>query len=198
MNKTRLEAFSDGVFAIAITLLVLNISVESVTKPHLAEGLKELLPKIFTYIMSFLLIGLYWIGHHFYSDRIKQVDGTFVLLNILFLLLISFLPFPTSLIGKYPLEALPLTLYGSTLLVTNIISFIMVTYLKNHPHLTHESFHDEFYRQQLPLFFWINLFYVIGIACAFVYPQASYIVYMLMLFFGIKMYVKRMNTMVKG
>ena len=110
MNKSRLEAFSDGVFAIAITILVLNITIQDVSYADLPAALLGLVPKITSYVMSFILIGLYWIGHHFYFERIKQVDGNFVLMNIVLLMLISFMPFPTFLLGKYPLGPLQLTL----------------------------------------------------------------------------------------
>src|SRR5689334_5330888 len=138
MNKSRLETFSDGVFAIVITLLVLNISLPEVDKEHLPQALLQIMPKLFSYLISFCLIGLYWLGHHFYFERIKKVDGTFLWMNMVLLLFISVLPFPTSLLGKYPFESITLIIYGANLLAVNIISFIMLRYIYSHPHLANE------------------------------------------------------------
>jgi len=197
MNKARLEAFSDGVFAIAITILVLNITIEDVPEEGLQGALTALLPKIFSYVMSFMLIGLYWLGHHFYFERIRQVDGNFVLMNIVLLMLISFMPFPTYLLGKYPHGSLPLTLYGSTLIATNVMSFVMIVYINRNRHLANEHFKDEFAKLQVPLFLSINLIYAAGIFCAFSFPRFSYTLYLVVLVFGLVGYVKRMNADVK-
>jgi uncharacterized membrane protein len=193
MNKSRLEAFSDGVFSIAITLLVFNITIPTCDYAHLPQALMDMLPKILSYVMTFTLIGLYWIGHHFYFDRIKFVDGNFVWMNMLLLLFICFMPFPTGLLGKYPYQVIPLVLYGINLIAANVHSFFMLMYLYKHKHLTNEHFKDEFYKMQLPLFFWINLTYTIAIVFAFFYPVVSYILYLATLGFAIKIYVKRMN-----
>jgi len=194
MNKSRLEAFSDGVFSIAITLLVFNITIPDCDYAHLPECLIKMLPKILSYVMTFTLIGLYWVGHHFYFDRIKKVDGNFVWMNMILLLFICLMPFPTGLLGKFPYGAIPLTLYGLNLIATNIHSFLMLKYLYKHKYLTNEHFKDEFYKLQLPLFFWINMTYIAGIVLAFFAPVASYILYVITLVAAVKIYVKRMNV----
>lgn len=197
MNKTRLETFSDGVFAIVITLLVLNITIPDVSYADLPKALLELLPKILSYVMSFVLIGLYWIGHHFYFDRIKQVDGTFVWLNMLLLLSISVMPFPTYLLGKFPYQQLPLMLYGCNLLATNIISFLMLTYIYKNRHLANDLFKNEFYHTQLPFFIGVNSAYLIAIACSWSVPIVSYIIYLINIVVGVRSYIKRMNQMIE-
>jgi uncharacterized membrane protein len=197
MNKSRLEAFSDGVFSIAITLLVFNITIPDCDYAHLSENLMKMLPKILSYVMTFTLIGLYWIGHHFYFDRIKMVDGNFVWMNMILLLFICFMPFPTGLLGKFPYGAIPLTLYGLNLIATNIHSFLMLKYLYKHRHLTNDHFKEEFYQTQLPLFFWINVTYITAIVLAFYYPVVSYILYLVTLGVAVKVYVKRMNLAVR-
>jgi uncharacterized membrane protein len=193
MNKTRLEAFSDGVFAIAITLLVFNITIPDCDYAHLGETLIKILPKILSYVMTFTLIGLYWIGHHFYFDRIKSVDGNFVWMNMLLLLLICIMPFPTGLLGKFPTGEIPLVLYGANLIATNVWSFIMLKYIYKNKQLANENFKDEFYQKQLPLFGIINFTYIVAIVFAFIYPPVSYGLYILTLAFAIKSFVKRMN-----
>ncbi len=103
----RIEAFSDGVIAIAITLLVLEIKV-----PHLKEGAegnlwKELLqlwPSYGGYLTSFLVIGIIWINHHQMYKLIQRTNHAFLALNVLFLMVISFLPFPTGVLSEYMRE----------------------------------------------------------------------------------------------
>ena len=198
MNKNRLETFSDGVFAIVITLLILNIPIPDVAHEALGKALLAIWPKIISYIMSFFLIGLYWIGHHLYFDKINRIDGNFLFLNLILLLLISFLPFPTSLLGKYPDQQLPLILYGSNLVLTNLVSFLMLTYVYRHPHLTNDAFKHEFTKenfkkQQIPLFAAFNLIFVVAILVSSIMPHLSYILYISCLISGLLVYIKRMN-----
>lgn len=105
-STQRVEAFSDGVFAIAITLLVLEIRVpegiEGVEPAvNLGAALLRLWPSYFGYVFSFVMIGIYWADHHYIFNLYKRTDHIFVLLNILFLMCISFLPFPTAVLAKY-------------------------------------------------------------------------------------------------
>ena len=193
MTKYRLEAFSDGVFAIVITLLVLNINIPDVDYQHLPEALLQLVPKLISYVLSFALIGLYWLGHHYYFDKIKQIDGSFLWMNISFLLFISILPFPTMLLGKFPYGELSLTIYGVNLLAVNLISFRMVHYVHTHKHLANEKFDLIFYKQNVPMFLIINVAYVFAIGFAFIYPKLSYSIFLLQIVLGVKLYIKRIN-----
>jgi uncharacterized membrane protein len=119
----RLEAFSDGVFAIAITLLILDIKV-----PHL-QGSADLLvsllhlwPSYFAYLLSFVIIGIYCSNHHYVFKLYQKTNHSLNLLNLLFLLFIAFLPFPTAVLGEYMLDeanqTTAVTFYASSLLLT--------------------------------------------------------------------------------
>ena len=108
LTTQRIEAFSDGVFAIAITLLVLEIRVPHVldagagAEPtSLAAALLDLWPSYFGYVFSFVTIGIYWANHHHIFSLYQRTDHYFVLLNVLFLLFISFVPFPTAVLAEY-------------------------------------------------------------------------------------------------
>lgn len=104
-DTTRVEAFSDGVFAIAITLLVLEIRVpppEATAQGRtLLSALRQLWPSYVGYVLSFLTIGIMWANHHSIFRYVRRADRYFVLINVLFLMCISFLPFPTALLAKY-------------------------------------------------------------------------------------------------
>jgi len=99
MNTGRSEAFSDGVFAIAATLLVLNLHV-SASAPHLGHALLELWPSMVAYLTSFLLIGLIWANHHSMFVHFARVDRTLQFLNVLLLADVAFLPFPTDVLAQ--------------------------------------------------------------------------------------------------
>jgi uncharacterized membrane protein len=104
-ETARLEAFSDGVFAIAITLLVLEIQVPSPTQTHhgrdLLPALLRLWPSYLGYLISFVTLGIMWANHHSIFVLISRTDRYFLLINVLFLMWIAFLPFPTALLAEY-------------------------------------------------------------------------------------------------
>ncbi len=104
LTTQRLEAFSDGVFSIAITLLVLELAIpesRSAAPPPLADALRGLWPSYMAYLMSFVIVGIYWANHHYIFRFYKHTNHTFNLLNLAFLLSISFLPFPTAVLSRY-------------------------------------------------------------------------------------------------
>jgi uncharacterized membrane protein len=101
MTKTRVEAFSDGVFAIAITLLVLEIKVPHIGTHSLWHDLGELWPSFVAYAVSFLTIGIIWVNHHAQYDRIVRMDRRMLFVNLFLLLWVSFIPFPTALVAEH-------------------------------------------------------------------------------------------------
>jgi uncharacterized membrane protein len=102
-NETqRIEAFSDGVFAIAITLLIIEIGVPRLTGDEsLADALGDLWPSYGAYVLSFVMIGIYWANHHSLFRLFVRTDHFFLMLNVFFLMAIAFLPFPTAVLGEY-------------------------------------------------------------------------------------------------
>ncbi|MFM7584187.1 MAG: TMEM175 family protein, partial [Caldilinea sp.] len=138
----RLEAFSDGVLAIAITLLVLEIQM-----PHLnATGdareafaaLIALGPKFLGYLLSFLFIAVFWVNHHRFFQLIKHVDAGLLWLNVLLLLALSFIPFPTGMIGEYPSNATGLALFALVLMAAGLVFNLMWRHA-DAQHLYHEE-----------------------------------------------------------
>ena len=118
MNKARLEAFSDGVFGFAITLLVLGVEVPSlrtVTDAELRVALLQALSQLVPYVTSFATIGIIWLNHHAMFDSVERVEHRTLMLNLLLLLVVTFIPYPTAVLSRY--GALPSStfLYGCTL-----------------------------------------------------------------------------------
>ena len=102
MTTTRLEAFSDGVFAIAITLLVIELRPPEVERgSELAGALWDLWPGYFAYLVSFVTIGVMWLNHHRIFTQVRAVDGPLLLLNLHLLLWVALIPFPTAVVADY-------------------------------------------------------------------------------------------------
>jgi uncharacterized membrane protein len=177
MEKSRLEAFSDGVFAIVITLLILDIRFPEVEYGQFWTTLISVLPRILAYVMSFIIIGLYWVTHHNSMHAMKKTDRGFLWLNILLLLCVSFIPFPTSLLGRYPFQAGPIIIYGATLITCNVVGYIMLLYVYYHPHLAITEFGKKYMRRHTPNYIIVNALYLCAILLAHTLPLLSYLIY---------------------
>jgi uncharacterized membrane protein len=181
MHKNRLETFTDGVFAIVITLLILDIHFPDDSYEHLIHAFIATIPKMLAYVSSFFVIGLYWTAHHQWFEKVAKVNRTFLWLNIVFLMFISFLPFPTSLLGLYPFEPLPIIVYGVNLMIVNLMGFIMLWYLHRTPELAAPSFTEENFKTKIPAYLTVNSSYAIAIAFAHLAPSISYAIYFIVL-----------------
>lgn len=181
MNKQRLEAFSDGVFAIVITLLILDIRIPVVPPSELGPALVRILPQVLTYILSFFIVGLYWHMHHQVATQVKLIDGAFIWLNLVWLLSVSMLPFPTALLGRYPLQPIPLTVYGINLILVNVTGFVILAYLQKHPGLRFIPMSRTELRATAPIYVIVNTLYVLAIGAAWFFPWLSYGIYIFVL-----------------
>ena len=123
MPKGRLEAFSDGVIAIIITIMVLEMKV-----PHGADlaAIAPLWPVFVSYVLSFVIVGIYWNNHHHLLHAVKHVAGTVLWSNLHLLFWLSLLPFTTGFMGENHFAPLPVALYGVDLLMCAVAYFILV------------------------------------------------------------------------
>jgi uncharacterized membrane protein len=122
MNKNRLEAFSDGVLAIIITIMVLELKV-----PHSVEfsALKGLLPVFLSYVLSFIYVGIYWNNHHHMLHSAKEVSGGILWANLHLLFWLSLFPFATAWAGENHLASVPTAVYGFVLMMAALAYFIL-------------------------------------------------------------------------
>src|SRR5678815_306190 len=122
MEKNRLEAFSDGVLAIIITIMVLELKV-----PHGVEleALKPILPVFLSYVLSFLYIGIYWNNHHHMFHATKHVSGGILWANLHLLFWLSLFPFSTAWMGENHLAPIPTAAYGVVLLMAAIAYYVL-------------------------------------------------------------------------
>jgi TMEM175 potassium channel family protein len=128
----RVIFFSDAVFAIAITLMVIELRVpESLTGAQLADALSDLTPRYISFLISFGVIGVFWIAHLRMFRFIEGWDHGLLLLNLLFLLTIAFLPFPTSLIGRFEETQIATTVYSASVLGCSVSAALLWWYVSS-------------------------------------------------------------------
>lgn len=181
-DTNRLEAFSDGVFAVAITLLVLDIKFS----PLDAEKLKDDVamwseigsqwPALFAFITSFCTIGVMWLNHHRVFKHIKHSDTTLVFINLLLLMIIVFIPVPTNLLAEYinhPEYHTAAILYGITFLAMASCFSLLWRYASHHGRLLGKDVDTHGVNWISRQYAFGPLLYVISIVLALVYPPVS-------------------------
>jgi uncharacterized membrane protein len=184
LNKNRIEAFSDGVFAIVITIMVFEIKIPHVPVSELNEALVGVLPKILAFVLSFVIIGVYWVSHHNMLHFLENVDRVALWLNNLVLLTVAIIPFPTALLGEYPHVSTPIIFYGLTLASVNLSGAIFWSYTTKNKRLTKINLNSDFAKRvkvvhSLPIFF-----YLFACAISFYSTDISYLIFILVpLFF---------------
>ncbi len=177
MSKGRIEAFSDGVFAIVITLLVLELQVPHVPVAELPHALLEMWSEILTYILTFVIVGVYWVAHHSVFHYVTHSDRTLLWINNFFLLAVAFLPFPTSLLSNYPTQEIAIAVYGLTLILANTFATAIWVYVSHEHRLVPKTLPDSFIHFARWSTFGPALFYLLAIVVSFLNPLLSYIIF---------------------
>lgn len=146
MSLNRFEAFSDGVFAIAVTLLVLEIKAPDLTHATSSEAVTKLLqifPHVLSYVTSFIVIGVIWINHHTLFHFLKRVDRTVLVINLLLLICVAFIPYPTALIGEFRASLPVVIFYGLSLAVTGFVYNALWFYVVHRYILSEQLIHQK-------------------------------------------------------
>jgi TMEM175 potassium channel family protein len=177
-DPARVLALSDGVFAIIITLLVLEIHVPELTQGHtLNQALAEIWPSFVAFVISFILAGMYWVAHRDLFALIRRTDRGLVWLNILYLLPLCLLPFGAGLIGRYDREPVALRIYGLLLVVIAVMRVIIWLYATNRPHLLWQRPDTNQRRAGLVLNLYPGLIYLLAFLVARTAPGISLLIY---------------------
>ena len=135
-NPDRLLTFTDGVFAIIITILVLELKVPDLgAGKSLREALTDVRPTFVAFIISFLLVGMYWVWHRSAFAQVRYVDLNTVWLNLLFLLSVAMIPFGAAMLGEYEGDVTALHFYGLVLITATLLRTVLELYLHRHPGL---------------------------------------------------------------
>ena len=181
-DDRRITTLADGVFAIVMTLLVLGIDVPEVAEEEIAEPLVgevlRLWPLIAAYVVSFLYLGIYWIGHHTQFHYMRAVNTTALWLNIVFFMFVCLIPFTTRLVGDYDRQEIALTLYGANLTAISLAALAHWRYAGSAGLLEAEAGNAEMRKATRRLLIGVALF-GIAIALAFVDPRWSLTVFMI-------------------
>ncbi|MCK6576852.1 MAG: DUF1211 domain-containing protein [Anaerolineae bacterium] len=143
ITTARIETLADGVFAIVMTLLVFDIRVpgaDAVAAQGLASALTSVIPNLLSYILSFLILGVLWVGHHNQFFYIKRADRTLLWINIIFLMAIALLPFSAGLLARYGREdRLALIAYDVNLIIGGVLLFFHWWYATRDNHLLNQE-----------------------------------------------------------
>ena len=183
LGTDRLVAFSDGVLAIAATLLVLDIAVQP---PATLQQVLDAWPSYLAYVVSFLTIGGTWLAHTALTDRLTRSDPIFLQINLVLLLVVAFLPFPTKLVAEalhdVGAERVAVTLYGLTLLAIRLLGSALNAYARREHMFSQREDGEEVYarRRLLP----VVIGYVIAILIGLAVPKVA-----VALYFGIAVYL---------
>lgn len=167
MTTSRLEAFSDGVFAIIITIMVLELKVP---EGHYFSDLQPLIPKFLSYLLSFIYLGIYWNNHHHIFQAIEKVNGGVLWANLGLLFILSLIPFTTAWMGENHFEQETVFLYGLNLLLSALMFFIL-----ENASLKHEGESSKIHAalgNRTKEYFSIFI-YLLSEICAFYYPLLS-------------------------
>lgn len=181
-TKSRVEAFSDGIFAIIVTLLILELRV-----PHIEDrasdkalfmALLGIMPKFLSWIISFITICIIWKNHHRLFEMLKGMNNIVFWLNVLILLCVCFVPFPTALVGDYPNNPLAAAFFGVVMACSGISFILTRIYTYKHKYLLKEKLPLATYKRGIIMAFFAGpVSYLAGAALAWVHTYLSFAVY---------------------
>ncbi len=170
-NKDRLVFFCDAIFAIAITILILQIDVPEVINSETpAATLVELWPSFMSYAISFFVIGRFWISHLNLYTYVKRVDMKLIVNNLVFMAFIVFLPFPTAFYGTHSENLFTLSFYIFAIVATSIASGVMWHYVYRHPELLKDNVHAKTLRRKAWHGILIPAEFLIALAIIWIFP----------------------------
>lgn len=178
LGINRLEAFSDGVFAVAITLLIFEVRIpELLPQSSLWLALAHITPQLLTYVMSFALVGIFWVGHQLMFRYIVRADRILLSLNLLLLMFISAIPFSAAAIGNFPEHRGIVAMYGALLTLAGISFLAVWLYASLWGNLVDERTPRRLRKIGTSVIALAPCLYLLGIVLVFVDPLISKIVY---------------------
>jgi uncharacterized membrane protein len=186
----RVLTFNDGLYAIAMTLLIVSIAVPTISDTDsvsdLADALNDLAPNFISFFISFVVIGRYWMAHHLFVSLLEAMDQPFIFLNLIYLAFIAFLPFPTALLGEYFENPLSVAIYATNV---GIVSAMEVALFRRayRADLLRVRLTPEVYRFGVISSLSPVLFFALSIPVAFISTTLAVAMWFLAVPFGIAM-----------
>ena len=176
-QTARIEALTDGVYAIIMTLLAFDIRLPEVDVGSIPQALASLGPTLITYVISFALLGVYWTGHRNQFNYIERIDQTLRWISIFFLGVSALIPFTAEMLSRYPLSPLPIMLYGLNLIVIGLLLFWHWSYATGRGELVADDLAKEVVRIGKERSLFAVACYIAAIVLAFVLPVLSLVIY---------------------
>ena len=189
-TPNRLEALTDGIFAIVMTLLVLDLSItgisQSSVQTELPRRLLESWPEFLSYVMSFIILGMIWISHHRMFHYIKRANPMLMWINILFLMFVALVPFSTRLIGDYLWTQVPFVIYGINMSLIFVVRLALWNFASGKFRLVDSSINPSVIKR-LKLFIGIVplIMFLLLIGVSFINIIAGYVILWLLLPYGV-------------
>ncbi len=182
LSKNRIEALSDAIFAFAMTLLVLDVKIPKLPEAAVQAGqllptLLALWPKFLSYVMSFVVLGVYWVAHHGYAHFLKRTDRWMLWLNLLFLMFIVLVPFSTDLLGDYPKERVAVMIYGANFVALGLAFYLQWRYATTGHRLVGRDLEPEVIRRGRRRMLGAAAVYCCAALLALANPMLSIIMY---------------------
>ena len=169
LATNRLEALVDGVFAVVMTLLVLDIKVPHPANPAgLVQALSQLRLTLLSYALSFVIAGVYWVGHHNQFAYIRRTDRPLLWINILFLMCVAFIPFSAALLARYPEQRVAVIVYGANLIVVGLVLYLHWWYATRNHRLVDADLDPHVVRLATTRILMAPVIYVLAIGVSFV------------------------------
>ncbi len=135
-SKNRLEALTDGIFAVAMTLIIVGIfpdALQTVSAGSAAGIIARVAPDFYHYVVAFLILAGFWIGHHMQTRYLRAIDRTFLWINIFVLMFVALVPFTSSIAGDYPYDPLAAVLFEGNVLIVGLLLIVSGRYIRTHP-----------------------------------------------------------------
>jgi uncharacterized membrane protein len=181
LHLTRIEAFSDGVFAIVVTLLVLDLKVPDLHRHNSAaelwHALSEQMPRFLSWLISFVIVCKFWLNHHYVMGLARYANYGMVWLNSLFLMFQSFIPFPTAMMGEYPRNPLAVSCFGIVMALNTLLFMALQGYILRNlakPDLVKNQDPKILVKSLVG-----PLFYLLGAGTAWLNPRLAVVFYMI-------------------
>jgi uncharacterized membrane protein len=201
--KSRLEAISDGIFAIAMTIIVLELKVPD--EPEFGLGsekifqfLYSILPKVETYSLSFIIAGVFWMRHQLQFMHIKGVDRAIITINLIFLLFVTFIPFSTGFVMDFPNTEIPFLIYGFNLWTISMMLVINWLYVTRNKMLMLDTLTDKEIREFTILTYVAPVIFTIAIVFSLINVRiATFMLYLEPTFYIFFRTVKKVNKVIK-
>jgi uncharacterized membrane protein len=181
ISPERLKTLADGVFAIVMTILVLELGIpivsEAASENGLGHALLEMWPEFLIYGLSFLVLGIFWLVHHMIFDAIKYYDSTLAWLNIIFLMFVALIPFSTALFGEYGAIQVTAAVYGINMLVVFNMGWAIWSYTTKNYRLVYDDIDPNIAKGGRKMGFIYSLILIPAILISFANPIISFVIY---------------------